>query len=177
VVYTVGHSTHPLEDFVALVGGAGVRAIADVRRYPASRRNPQFAALALEETLPAQGITYAHLEALGGRREPVPRSPNRGWENEGFRGYADHMATPEFAAGLTGLESLAAALPTAIMCAEGDWHRCHRRLLADALVVRGWGVVHIAPDGELSDHRLTDFAVVERGTITYPPNQGELLDV
>jgi uncharacterized protein (DUF488 family) len=175
VVYTVGHSTHAFEQFVALVEGAGVSAIADVRRFPASRRNPQFDARALEEALPAHGITYAHLEALGGRREPVPGSPNRGWENAAFRGYADHMATPEFAAGVTGLESLAGALPTAVMCAEGDWHRCHRRLLADALVVRGWGVVHIAPDGEQSDHALTDFAVVERGTITYPPRQEELL--
>jgi uncharacterized protein (DUF488 family) len=176
VVYTVGHSTHALGEFVALVGGAGVSAVADIRRYPASRRNPQFDGRALEETLPPRGITYAHLEALGGRRDAVPGSPNRGWENLGFRGYADHMATPEFAAGVAGLESLAGAMPTAVMCAEGDWHRCHRRLLADALVVRGWRVTHIGPDGELTDHTLTDFAVVERGTITYPPRQSELLD-
>jgi uncharacterized protein (DUF488 family) len=174
VVLTVGHSTHSLERFVALLAGAAVGAVADVRRFPGSRRHPQFNAEALEDALPAQGIAYAHLEALGGRRDGVPGSPNRGWENAAFRAYADHMATPEFAAGVVGLEALAGALPTAVMCAEGDWRRCHRRLLSDALVVRGLRVVHIDPDGALDDHALTDFAVVEAGTITYPPRQTEL---
>jgi uncharacterized protein (DUF488 family) len=175
VIYTVGHSTHALEDFVALVKGAGVQAIADVRRYPGSRRQPHFNRETLTRALPAAGVAYAHFEALGGRREVVPRSPNRGWDNEAFVAYADHMATPEFAAGVEELETLGGELATAVMCAEAPWWRCHRRLLADALLARGWTVRHIDPDGGISDHALTDFAVVERGTITYPPPQTELL--
>jgi uncharacterized protein (DUF488 family) len=105
----------------------------------------------------------------------VPGSPNGGWENAAFRAYADHMATPAFAAGVAELEALAAARPTAVMCAEAPWWRCHRRLLSDALVVRGHSVRHIGPDGGLTDHALTDFAVVQDGAITYPPAQTELL--
>jgi uncharacterized protein (DUF488 family) len=175
VIYTVGHSTHPLDDFVGLLRIAGVQALADVRRYPGSRRQPHFNREALAQALPAAGIAYAHLGRLGGRRDVVPRSPNRGWDNEGFVAYADHMATPEFAAGVEELETIAGEHVTAVMCAEAPWWRCHRRLLADALLVRGWTVRHIGPSGRITDHALTDFAVVERGTITYPPAQTELL--
>jgi uncharacterized protein (DUF488 family) len=175
VIYTVGHSTHPLDEFVGLLRNAGVEALADVRRYPGSRRQPHFNREALAEALPAAGIAYAHLEGLGGRRDVVPRSPNRGWDNEAFVAYADHMATPEFAAGVADLEVLARERVTAVMCAEAPWWRCHRRLLADALLVRGWTVRHIDPTGRVTDHALTDFAVVERGTITYPPAQTGLL--
>jgi uncharacterized protein (DUF488 family) len=174
MIFTVGHSSHSLEALVALLEQAGVTAIADIRRVPGSRRNPQFNREALAAVLPARGIAYAHLESLGGRRDSVPGSPNGGWDEPAFRAYADYMATPEFASGVTGLETLGATLPTAVMCAEGAWQHCHRRLLADALVVRGWTVRHIGPDGALTDHALTTFAVVERGTITYPPQQTEL---
>jgi uncharacterized protein (DUF488 family) len=107
VMFTVGHSTHALDAFVALLRGAGVEAVADVRRYPGSRRSPWFAREALAASLPGEGIEYVHLEPLGGRRSVVPGSPNGGWDNAAFRAYADHMATPEFAAGLAQLERLA----------------------------------------------------------------------
>jgi uncharacterized protein (DUF488 family) len=175
VMFTVGHSTHALDAFVALLRGAGVEAVADVRRYPGSRRSPWFAREALAASLPGEGIEYVHLEPLGGRRSVVPGSPNGGWDNAAFQAYADHMATPEFAAGLAQLERLARRRATSVMCAEATWWRCHRRLIADALVVRGWTVRHIGPDGGLTGHELTHFAVVEHGTLTYPPVQTELL--
>jgi uncharacterized protein (DUF488 family) len=175
VLFTVGHSTHTLDAFVALLRGGGVEAVADVRRYPGSRRSPWFAREALAASLGGEGIEYVHLEKLGGRRSVVAGSPNGGWENTAFQAYADHMATPEFAAGLADLEALAQRRATAVMCAEAPWWRCHRRLVADALVVRGWTVRHIGPEGRQTGHELTDFAVVEHGTLTYPPVQTELL--
>jgi uncharacterized protein (DUF488 family) len=175
VIFTVGHSTHALDAFVALLRGAGVKAVADVRRYPGSRRSPWFARKALAASLAGEGIGYVHLEPLGGRRSVVPGSPNSGWNNAAFQGYADHMATPEFAAGLAELEPLAQRRATALMCAEAPWWRCHRRLIADALVVRGWTVCHIGPEGRQTDHELTDFAVVAHDNLTYPPVQTELL--
>jgi len=173
-IFTVGHSTHELEELVALLRGPGVSGLADVRRYPRSRRVPHFNADALEVSLPRLGIEYAHFEELGGRRSPVPGSPNRGWREEQFQGYADHMATAEFAAGVERLESLARSRPTAVMCAEAPWWRCHRRLLSDALLVRGWRVLHLGPDGRLSAHELTDFAIVSEEGLTYPPPQTAL---
>jgi uncharacterized protein (DUF488 family) len=169
--FTIGHSTHTLDAFGVLLEGHGVRHVADVRRFPGSRRNPQFAREALADGLAARGIGYTHLEALGGRRSVVPGSHNGGWENAAFRGYADHMATPAFADGLARLEALAEAAPTAVMCAEALWWHCHRRLVSDALVARGWAVDHIGPDGRLAAHELTSFAVVEAGRATYPAAQ------
>jgi uncharacterized protein (DUF488 family) len=148
-----------------------VTALADVRRHPGSRRHPQFASHALAASLPARGIEYAHLPALGGRRKPSPTSRNDGWENDSFRAYADHLASDEFAAGLAELARLAERHPTAVMCAERMWWRCHRRLVADVLKVRGWEVLHIAPGGALSEHELPDFAVVEGETVSYPAPQ------
>jgi uncharacterized protein (DUF488 family) len=142
-----------------------------VRRHPGSRRHPQFASHALAASLPAHGVEYAHLPALGGRRKASPTSPNDGWENESFRAYADHLASDEFRGGLAELERLAAARPTAVMCAEGMWWRCHRRLVADVLTVRGWTVGHVAPGGAVSEHELPDFAVVEGERVTYPAPQ------
>ena len=169
--FTIGHSTHSLPTLAALLEAHGVRCVADVRRFPGSRRNPQFGREALEAALRARGIGYAHLEALGGRRPVAPDSRNGGWENAAFRGYADHMAGPAFAAGLRALEELAAATPTAVMCAEALWWHCHRRLVADALVARGWRVEHIGPDGRLSAHELTPFARVDGAGLVYPPAQ------
>ena len=155
-------------------------ALADVRRHPGSRRHPQFASHALAESLPARGIEYAHLPSLGGRRKALPfpvtvsegpTSVNDGWENQSFRAYADHLRSEEFAAGLAELEALARERPTAVMCAEGLWWRCHRRLVADVLTVRGWTVCHIAPGGALSEHELTAFAVVDGQRIAYPAPQ------
>jgi uncharacterized protein (DUF488 family) len=171
VIFTVGHSTLALDRFLSLLRDAGIGAIADVRRHPGSRRLPWFGAEELSASLATNGIAYSHLAELGGRRSRTPGSPNGGWDNAGFQGYADWMGTVEFAAGLARLEAAAGAVPTAIMCAEAQWWRCHRRLLADALVVRGWHVRHVSPDGRTTEHELTPFAVVAGGRITYPPPQ------
>jgi uncharacterized protein (DUF488 family) len=173
-VVTFGHSNHEETEFIELLHGAGVELIADVRANPRSRY-PQFNRSALAGTMKSIGIGYAPLGTeLGGRREPVPGSVNSGWEVEAFRGYADHMASKEFDAGLGMLEDLARERRTAAMCAEADWMRCHRRLLADALTVRGWRVLHLGPEGSVTLHELTDFAVVEGGRITYPARQTSL---
>ena len=157
---------------MALVRGAGGEAIADVRRFPGSRRHPHFASEALAASLPEHGLAYDHIPELGGRRKRVEGSPNGGWEHPAFQGYADHMASEEFARGLSALEDLARGRPTAYMCSEGPWWRCHRRLVSDALLVRGWEVVHVMPDGRPVAHELTPFAVVgEGGALTYPPAQ------
>lgn len=175
-ILTVGHSNHDERRFIELLHRGGVEAIADVRAQPHSRRNPHFNAGALAASLEAAGISYTGFgERLGGRREPVEGSPNDAWEDAAFRGYADHMKSRDFAAGLEGLEKLARSRHTAVMCAEGDWRLCHRRLIADALTLRGWRVVHVAPDGTTSGHELDERAVVEDGAITYPmPGQTSL---
>jgi uncharacterized protein (DUF488 family) len=166
--FTIGHSTHALDAFCALLDRHAVRRVADVRRFPGSRRHPQFGADALAAGLAAHGIGYTHIEALGGRRSVVPGSQNGGWENAAFRGYADHMATASFAAGLAELEALAAAQPTAVMCAEALPWRCHRRLIADALIVRGWTVRDIMGPGKVERHSVTPFARIEGDRLTYP---------
>jgi uncharacterized protein (DUF488 family) len=173
-IFTVGHSTHELDEFVGLLGTHGVRLLVDVRQYPRSRRVPHFNLEALEASLPERGIEYLHMRELGGRRRPRPNSVNDGWENEQFRGYADHMGTPEFGAAIERLEQLARARPAAVMCAEASWARCHRRLISDALLVRGWRVLHIGPDGRLAEHHLTPFAVVSDGRLSYPAEQTSL---
>jgi uncharacterized protein (DUF488 family) len=173
-ILTVGHSNHEERRFLELLRGPEVDLVADVRVNPRSRY-PQFNRSALAASLESARIGYVHLgKELGGRREPAADSPNAGWEQEWFRGYADHMASDEFAAGLARLEELAEERRTAVMCAEADWRSCHRQLIADALTARGWRVLHLAPDGSLEDHALTDFAVVEPGRITYPSRQTSL---
>ena len=175
VIYTVGHSTRPIGELLALLEGAGVKQLVDVRTVPRSRRNPQFNSEALASSLGERGIDYHHEQALGGFRRPLPDSPNGGWKEPAFRGYADYMQTPEFAAALERLVAIARANPTSIMCAEAQWWRCHRRLIADALVVRGWEVLHLGLRREPVPHELTPFAVVGAdGTLTYPPAQGQL---
>jgi uncharacterized protein (DUF488 family) len=169
--FTIGHSTHAVDAFAALLAGHRLRRVADVRRFPRSRRHPHFNREALAADLERRGVAYTHIETLGGRRSVRPGSPNGGWENAAFEGYADHMASAAFAAGLEELEALAAAEPTAVMCAEALWWQCHRRLVADALVARGWAVDHIGPDGGLAAHELTPFAVVTDGAVTYPAAQ------
>jgi uncharacterized protein (DUF488 family) len=173
-ILTIGHSTHDPGPFLELLGGQGVELVADVRRYPSSRRLPHFNAPELRGTLAEAGIDYLHMPELGGRRDPVPDSPNSGWRVGQFRGYADHMAYDEFGAGMARLEELATARPTAVMCAEAQWWRCHRRLLSDALLVRGHEVVHVDARGGSAPHELTTFALVEEGHLAYPPAQAEL---
>jgi uncharacterized protein (DUF488 family) len=175
-VYTVGHSTLPIEGFLAVLRAHGIERLADVRTVPRSRRNPQFNADALAESLRAAGIEYVPLRELGGLRKPRADSPNAGWRNDGFRGYADYMQTPEFARGLEKLLELGRDRRTAIMCAEAVPWRCHRSLVADALAVRGVPVVAILGETEQRVHALTPFARVQGTTITYPPAQASLLD-
>jgi uncharacterized protein (DUF488 family) len=173
-ILTVGHSNHEEQKFLELVRGAGVELISDVRANPRSRY-PQFNRSALAGTMKAAGIGYAPLGAdLGGRRESQPDSVNTAVPEGAFRGYADHMATASFRAGLEMLESLALDRRTAVMCAEGDWRNCHRRLLADVLTARGWRVLHLGPDGDLMTHEMTESAVVEGGRVTYPEPQTSL---
>jgi uncharacterized protein (DUF488 family) len=173
-ILTVGHSNHDEGRFIELLQGAGAELLVDVRANPRSR-HPQFNRSALAASLEGAGIGYAHLGAeLGGRREPAPDSPNDGWEEGWFRGYADHMGSSEFAAGMARLEELGRDRRAAVMCAEADWRACHRRLIADALSTRGWRVLHTAPDGSLAEHELTQFAVVGNGRITYPAEQTSL---
>jgi uncharacterized protein (DUF488 family) len=154
---------------------AGVQRVVDVRSFPGSRRNPQYARDALERSLPGAGLAYVHERALGGFRRPRAASVNGGWEHPGFRGYADYMAEDEFRAGLERLQTLARERPTTVMCAEAQWWRCHRRLIADALVVRGWRVEHLGLGPEPVEHELTQFAVLGPDrTLTYPPRQQAL---
>ena len=170
-IYTIGHSTRSWEDFLTLLRAHGVQAIADVRLIPKSRRYPHFADAALARELPRAGIAYLPFKSLGGRRRPLTDSPNAGWRNESFRGYADYMQTDAFRAALDELMTAARKQPTAIMCAEAVPWRCHRSLIADALLVRGWRVLDIISDRKATEHKLTPFAHVEGTSITYPELQ------
>jgi uncharacterized protein (DUF488 family) len=143
VIWTIGHSTRSAEEFFELLAGSGIEIIADVRRFPGSRRYPQFGREALAAAAEAHAMDYRWLPSLGGRRKASPGSPNTAWRNASFRGYADYMSGPEFAAGLSQLLEIAHEGNTAIMCSEGVWWRCHRSMIADALRVRGIEVVHI----------------------------------
>ena len=174
-VFTVGHSTLPIERFLGLLAAYRIEQLADVRTVPRSRRNPQFNADTLRESLLAAGIAYVPFTELGGLRKPRPDSPNAGWRNESFRGYADYMQTDGFARGLERLVELAGERRTAIMCAEAVPWRCHRSLVADALAVRGIGVVEILSETSYREHALTPFARVAGTAVTYPPLQDSLL--
>jgi len=169
VIYMVGHSTRTLEDFLALLAAHGVGQVVDVRRYPASRRHPHFAKDPLALALAAAGIAYGHASDLGGRRAAQANSPNTAWRNAGFRGYADYMETPAFTQALARLIDLVAGRPSAVLCAEAVPWRCHRQLLADALVARGIEVRHIIGPGEPERHRLSPHArVLPGGRLCYP---------
>ena len=168
-IYTVGHSTRSAEEFLALLQSAGIGWLADVRRYPASRRYPHFNRDNLSAALHAAGIGYVHMPAMGGRRTSTAESRNRFWRSASFRAYADYMSAPEFQAALAELESTARIRPTAIMCAEAVPWRCHRQLIADALTARGWEVLHVLNPGKLDLHSLNAAARIEAdGTLTYP---------
>jgi uncharacterized protein (DUF488 family) len=167
-VLAVGHSTRPITELVELLRGADVVTVADVRTIPRSRANPQYEGPALARALAAAGIGYQHLPALGGLRHARKDSPNAGWRNASFRGYADHMATPEFEEGLVQLRAVAHEGPVALLCAEAVPWRCHRSLIADALLARGVVVHHIVGRGRTRPHRLTPFARIEGRQVTYP---------
>lgn len=167
-VYTVGHSTRSIEDLLALLGENGVRLLVDVRRYSVSRRYPHFTGDALAASLADAGIAYRHERDLGGHREPRPGSPNTALRAAAFRGYADHMATAPFRAALARLEDEAGSRRTVILCAEADPARCHRQLVADALVARGTRVLHILGPGRVEAHVVHPAArTTTDGTIVY----------
>jgi hypothetical protein len=168
VCYTEGHGTRPLAELAAMLHRHGVRVLADIRTVPRSRHNPQYWAEALAESLPPQGICYVHLPDLGGLRRPRRDSPNMGWRNESFRGYADYMLTLAFEAALAELIGLLRVRPTAIMCAESVYWRCHRSLVADALLVRGVPSVHLMGESKSVPHTLTRFARPEGTRLVYP---------
>jgi uncharacterized protein (DUF488 family) len=169
-LYTVGHSTHSLEDLLRLLRASHIACLADVRTFPRSRHTPQFNKETLMIDLPKAALRYVHLPRLGGLRTSSGKgSPNTGWRNSGFRGFADYMQTDEFSRALDDLWDLTGQVRTAIMCAEALYWRCHRSLIADAFTVRGGTVYHILSDQKVEEHRLTSFAVVTEGQITYPP--------
>ena len=170
VVLTVGHSTRPIAEFIALLAAHSVTRLIDVRSVPRSRPNPQFNGDMLPATLEAAGIRYEHIAGLGGFRRTNSESPNMGWRNASFRGYADYMQTTEFAQNLASLMQLAKQERVAIMCAEAVPWRCHRSLIADALVVHGLRVEEIISQTRCQLHTLTPFAKVNGTAITYPPS-------
>jgi uncharacterized protein (DUF488 family) len=167
-IYTVGHSTRPIEDFIALLEANGVEQLVDIRTIPRSRTNPQFNRDALPETLQRVGITYLHMPALGGLRHARPDSLNTAWRNASFRGFADYMQTPEFAVAIAQLIEISQDKQTAIMCAEAVPWRCHRSLVADALTARDVQVEDILSPTRRSPHKLTPFAKVEGTRVWYP---------
>jgi uncharacterized protein (DUF488 family) len=173
-VLTVGHSTLPIEQFIALLQTYGIECVADIRTVPRSRHNPQFNGDALARALRPENIDYVPLAALGGLRHARKDSPNTGWRNASFRGYADYMQTGTFAEGLATLIHMSRQKRTAIMCAEAVPWRCHRSLVADALTVRGIPAVEILSESSYRLHKLTPFAHVEGTHITYPPDQAAL---
>jgi uncharacterized protein (DUF488 family) len=167
-LYTLGHSTRSFPELLALLHENGVRRLLDVRTVPRSRYNPQFNTEALAANLAREGLGYAHRRDLGGLRKPRKDSPNLGWKNASFRGYADYMQTQDFTEALQELVTAAQQEPLAIMCAEAVPWRCHRSLIADAFCVRGVEVRHIMGPGKWQAHRLTPFAQVDGLNIVYP---------
>jgi len=176
-IYTIGHSTRPIEEFVKLLQAHDVARLVDIRTIPKSRHNPQFGGENLAASLQQAGIEYTHLAGLGGLRHTTADSPNKGWRNTSFRGYADYMQTHEFADSLQEAIALGTHEQIALMCAEAVPWRCHRSMVADALIVRGFEVEEIVNTEKRQHHKLTPFARVDGLRITYPPDQpqtGEL---
>lgn len=173
-IFTVGHSTLPIERFIALLKTYGIERLVDIRTMPRSRHNPQFNGSELAGSLAAEPIEYAHMQALGGLRRARKDSPNAGWRNKSFRGYADYMQTTAFQDALDNLVQMGRQKRVAIMCAEAVPWRCHRSLVADALSVRSVPVVEILSETSYRPHQLTPFARVEGIRLTYPPDQATL---
>jgi len=167
-IYTIGHSTRSIEQFLGLLQAHNIEELVDVRTVPKSRHNPQFGQEELAAALQQAGISYMHLGKLGGLRHSSKDSVNLGWQNSSFRGFADYMATPEFQQGLDELKAIAEKKRVVIMCAEAVPWRCHRSLIADALTTQGWQVLHIQSKKTASPHELTPFLKVQDGKLTYP---------
>lgn len=167
-IYTIGHSTHSLDELATVLRKYGVKQLVDIRTVPRSRTNPQFNADVMGDSLAPYGIGYLPMRALGGLRKPRPDSPNGAWENASFRGYADYMQSPAFAKAIERLEELARQKTSAIMCAEAVPWRCHRSLVGDALVARGTKVLHVMSATKVITHEITRFAHVDGVNVTYP---------
>ncbi|MBI2615773.1 MAG: DUF488 domain-containing protein [Gemmatimonadetes bacterium] len=169
LLYTIGHSTHTLEEFLALLRQHAIKVLVDVRRFPTSRRHPHFVREALAEALRGAGVEYVHEPQLGGWRSARPDSPNTAWRTKGFQGYADHMGTPEFGTALARIVALGSERATAVMCAEITPWRCHRQLIADSLVAGGHRVLHIVTADRIEEHTLNPKArVLADGRLIYP---------
>ncbi len=168
VIFTIGHSTRPIPEFLELLRLRGIRLLADIRTVPRSGYNPQYNNDRLRAALALADVAYVHIPELGGLRKPAKDSKNTGWRNASFRGYADHMAAPEFRRGLTRLTGLARRKRTAIMCAEAVPWRCHRSLVADALTVKKWKVYHVTGKSRPALHKRTSFLRVRKGELVYP---------
>jgi uncharacterized protein (DUF488 family) len=172
-IWTIGHSTRSIEAFVGLLKVHEIAVLADVRRFPGSRRYPQFGQSALAKSLEDCGIEYVHFPELGGRRGALPNSPNSAWRNEAFRGYADYMMTAEFRGGIGRLLVLGKRKRTAIMCAELLWWRCHRSLIADYFKAKGHVVLHIMNEKKVEEHPFTSAARIVKGKLTYSGKEAE----
>lgn len=169
VLWTAGHSIRPIKDFLALLAVAEIELLADVRRFPGSRRHPQFNQEALAASMADAGIEYRHLPGLGGRRtKRLPSSPNAAWRVESFNAYADHVQSTEFAEALAELIALAQEKRTVVVCSEALPHKCHRRIISDVLVARGWQVRHLLSPQRIEEHHMTPFAKVTGRSVTYP---------
>lgn len=166
-IWTIGHSTRSLQDFLVLLHSFKIELLVDIRSYPGSRRYPHFNKEALEVSLPLNGIEYIHLKELGGRRKPVANSSNTAWHNEAFRGYADYMQTNEFKNAIEKLEAIAQKQFTAYMCSEAVWWSCHRSLVSDVLKSKGWTVMHIMTVDKATEHPYTKPARVIDGVLRY----------
>ncbi len=167
VIWTIGHSTHSLEEFVELLQKFHIKILADIRSYPGSWHCPQFNKEPFEKSLLEEDIRYLHLENLGGRRKVRPDSVNDAWKHPAFKGYADYMETSQFREAVGELEKIALSAPTAYMCAEALWWRCHRSMVSDWLKLKGWTVIHILSTGKTEEHRYTQPARIVNGQLVY----------
>ncbi len=174
VLWTIGHSTRPIDEFISLLNAHGIRQLIDVRTIPRSRHNPQFNTDTLPKSLQHEGLLYEHMPRLGGLRRARKDSINMGWRNASFRGYADYMQTEQFREALEELMAYGRHKKVAVMCAESMPWRCHRSLIADALMMRGWEIRHIMSETTADRHQLTPFAVVENDRLYYPQPTGGL---
>jgi len=172
IIWTIGHSTRTIDEFIAMLQSFRIVLVADVRNYPGSRRYPHFNKEVLEISLAKNNIDYVHLRDLGGRRKPQPDSINTMWRNDAFRGYADYMESEDFKKAIQELEALGNKYHTAFMCSEAVWWRCHRSLISDYLKSIGWTVMHIMEVGKAQEHPYTSAARIVNGVLTYHEGAG-----
>jgi uncharacterized protein (DUF488 family) len=167
IIYTIGHSTRSIEEFISLLQENGIACLVDVRNFPGSKRFPHFNKEALEASLLSEKIRYLHVKDLGGRRKPLAESKNTRWKHAAFRGYADYMQTGAFQESIESLANIAGASATAYMCSEAVWWSCHRSLISDYLKIRGWKVMHIMSAGKLTEHPYTSAARIVGKQLRY----------